>query len=59
MLARARVRHPAILRGIAQRDAEIDELKSEIRRFQARLRELERERSALLQQLERGDYEVI
>lgn len=47
-----------LVRKLAAYDAEADELKVQIRRFQARLSWLERERRRCLEQLERGDYEV-
>jgi prefoldin subunit 5 len=46
-----------LMRRLAVYDAEIDELKSQMSRLQARLRELKQERRGYLEQLERGDYE--
>ena len=47
-----------LVRKLTAYDTEAEELKSQIRRLQARLKELERERRGDLEQLERGDYEV-
>ena len=47
-----------LVRKLAACDAEVEELKSQIRRLQARLEELARDRREHLEQLERGDFEV-
>lgn len=47
-----------LVRRLAAYDAEAEELKSQIHRLQAHLKELERERRAYLEHLERGNYEV-
>ncbi len=47
-----------LVRKLAAYDAEAEALKSQIRKLQARLRELEVDRRRHLEQLERGDYEV-
>lgn len=46
-----------LMRRLAACDAKIEELKSQMSRLQARLRELEQDRRGYLEQLERGDYE--
>lgn len=45
-----------LVRKLAASDAEAEELKAQIRRLQARLSEIERDRRRSLEQLERGDF---